>query len=286
MAHNHFNIIIIILIIIYDYTQGCVRHFQALRKVLALLQEIHYFRTDRHAWSRGRTADPTAPALHKHLPCGDLGKLTFLLPTLCPSHLLGLKDVQLWLCSCFCLRISFCAKSKCVLERMLFSFGKKRKWRILFAIAFCQMLALEKYRKKPRKCRFGVFCKSCQSLEFSGESTVEISETSYFFVPENKFEPKNQVALWVRNRWNPFFLWFVLQLLFISSCLVLPAYWNILRALDALQTFPAKSLAVPAAFALQGRGSKGRGWTDWPLLSKCQLVTGLLHPKIGREQEV
>lgn len=141
-------------------------------------------------------------------------------------------------------------------------------------------------KKKTRKCRFGVFCKSCQSLEFSGESTVEISETSYFFFPENKFEPKNQVALWVRNRWNPFFLWFVLQLLFISSCLVLPAYWNILRAPDALQTFPAKSLAVPAAFALQGRGSKGRGWTDWPVLSKCQLVTGLLHPKIGREQEV
>lgn len=35
--------------------------------------------------------------------------------------------------------------------------------------------------QKNRKCRLGVLGKSCQSLELSGENTVEISETSNFF---------------------------------------------------------------------------------------------------------
>lgn len=115
-------------------------------------------------------------------------------------------------------------------------------------------------KKKTRICRFEAFCKSCQSLEFSGESTVEISETFSFF-PENKFEPINQVVLWVRNWWNLFFFSFVLQLLFISSFLGAPSLLQYPQGTWCPPDLPSKILGCSSSFFLcrEGVGSAGAG---------------------------
>lgn len=67
--------------------------FQALRKVLALLQETHYFRTDRRAEApHGQEAEMLTEQCQHTLHCApsllvDLGKVTFLLPMLSPIPL-------------------------------------------------------------------------------------------------------------------------------------------------------------------------------------------------------
>lgn len=171
---------------------------QTLRKGLALLQDFHSFRTDtqrrpmvkrQKCWPNS-TRPPQVPAL-----LVGLGKFTFLLPTLSPTPLFvhpGCLDWKMFSCDCvhvFVLESPPVQSLGVVLGEYFCSLGK-RKWKILFSTAFCQTLVSGKkesnvfsWPKKTRKCRFGVFCKSCQSLEFSGENTAEISETSIFIFP-------------------------------------------------------------------------------------------------------
>lgn len=116
--------------------------FQAVRKVLALVQETHYFRTDRRAEApRGQVAEMLTQQHQHTLHCVpsllvDLGKVTFLLPMLSPiplfvhfSHL----DWKIFSCDYdhvfLCLRISFCAKSKEILGEIFLFLGKKKNLR-------------------------------------------------------------------------------------------------------------------------------------------------------------
>lgn len=112
--------------------------FQALRKVLALVQETHYFRTDRRAEApHGQVAEMLTQQHQHTLHCApsllvDLGKVTFLLPMLSPIPLFvhfSCLDWKIFSCDYdhvfVCLRISFCAKSREILGEMFLFLGKK-----------------------------------------------------------------------------------------------------------------------------------------------------------------
>lgn len=150
--------------------------FQALRKVLALLQDIHYFRMDRQtgrgaAWSSGRTAEPAAPASTSSCLVGSswkTGKHSFF-PHLVPSHSLSIPLVWIKRCSAvtvfifFCLRISFCAKSKYVLGGIFLFFPKKKMKKFYFPQHFVKCLC----GKKRIKC-FLMAKKKNQNMQIWG----------------------------------------------------------------------------------------------------------------------
>lgn len=168
--------------------------FQALRKVLALLQDFHYFRTDmqrrrmvkwQNCWPNS-TRPPQVPSL-----LVDLRK--FLLPTLSLIPLFVHPSCWDWkMFSCDCVHV-FVLESPSVQSPSMFlgeyfcSLGK-RKWKILFSIAFCQMLVSEKKRikcflmaKKLENADLGCFVRVASHWNFLGKILAEISETSKFF---------------------------------------------------------------------------------------------------------